>query len=399
MNRSIQQALLGHYDRERRQLPWRGESDPYRILVSEVMLQQTRVQTVLSYYDIWLERFPDIDTLADAEIDDVLKVWEGLGYYRRARNLHRAARLIRERPTGEVPGTYAELRALPGVGEYTAGAVASIAFGEPVPAVDGNVRRVLSRLFNERDPRTTWLRKKAADLMDIERPGDWNQALMELGATLCSPRSPRCADCPVSEWCAAREAGTQQERSVTSAKTKPKRRWIVLAVLQAKERVMLERRPDEGLLAGMWSFPEVAECDTCPNTRVDAERSLASVQASVVERGLVATGCPEALPQVEHRFTHLHAIYEPWLVPVAAPAEGAGRAWVHPAAPNDLAVPVAQQKVLAFANERASDLRDSSPTNSGGSGSRSTTSRRASFARTRIPSSSGTPTVPRGERS
>jgi A/G-specific adenine glycosylase len=351
MNRSIQQALLDHYDRECRQLPWRGESDPYRVLVSEVMLQQTRVQTVLSYYDGWLARFPDIDTLADADIDDVLKAWEGLGYYRRARNLHRAARLIRKHPAGEVPGTYAELRALPGIGEYTAGAVASIAFGESVPAVDGNVRRVLSRLFNEPDPRTTWLRKKAADLMEAKRPGDWNQALMELGATLCSPRSPRCADCPVAEWCAAHDAGTQQECPITSVKPKPKKRWIVLAVLQANGRVMLERRASEGLLAEMWSFPEVAEGDAGPETEADAERSRASVLLSIAARGLVAIGCPKALPRVEHRFTHLHATYEPWFVPVTTTAEGEGRAWVDPTVFNRLAVPVAQQKVLAFANE------------------------------------------------
>jgi len=351
MNRSIQQALLDHYDRERRQLPWRDESDPYRVLVSEVMLQQTRVQTVLSYYGGWLERFPDIDTLADADIDDVLKAWEGLGSYRPARNLHRAARLIRECPGRDVPDTYAALRALPGIGEYTAGAVASIAFGESVPAVDGNVRRVLSRLFNEPEPRTTWLRKKAADLMEAERPGDWNQALMELGATLCLPRAPKCAVCPVVDWCAAYDANTQEECPGTSLRTPPKKRRIVLAVLQANGRVMLERRASEGLLAGMWSFPEVAGCDAGPSRGQDAERLRESVLASVVEWGLVATGCPQALPSVEHRFTHLHATYESWLVPVAEPIEGEGRAWVDPAVSNDVAVPVAQQKVLALANE------------------------------------------------
>ena len=360
MNRAIRQALLDHYDRERRELPWRGESDPYRILVSEVMLQQTRVQTVLAYYDGWLERFPDVEALADAEIDDVLKVWEGLGYYRRARNLHRAARLVRERPDGDLPGTFAGLRALPGVGAYTAGAVASIAFGEAVPAVDGNARRVLSRLFDEAEPTATWLGTKAAELLDPERPGDWNQALMELGATLCSPRSPQCAACPVAEWCAAHGAGTQEERPVAPVKRKTKKRGIVLAVLDANGRVLLERRPSKGLLAGMWSFPEAGECDTCPDMGVDAARSRESVLATIAERGLVATGCPEALPLVEHRFTHLHATYEPWLVPVAAPAEGEGRAWIDPAASNDLAVPVAQQKVLAFANERtAAEARSS----------------------------------------
>ncbi len=351
MNRAIRQPLLDHYDRERRELPWRGCSDPDRILVSEVMLQQTRVQTVLAYYDGWLERFPDVDALADAEIDDVLKAWEGLGYYRRAWHLHQAARLVRERPNRDFPGTYAGLRALPGVGDYTAGAVASIAFGEAVPAVDGNVRRVLSRLFDEAEPQATWLRMKAAELLDPERPGDWNQALMELGATLCSPRSPRCAACPVAEWCAARGAGTQEVRPVASVKTKTKKLRIVLAVLGANGRVMLERRPAKGLLAGMWAFPEVGERDTRPDMRVDAARSRESILAAIVERGLVATGCPEALPRVEHRFTHLYTTYEPWLAPVAAPAEGEGRAWIDPAASNDLAVPVAQQTVLAFAKK------------------------------------------------
>jgi len=352
MNRKIRQALLDHYDRERRALPWRGESDPYRVLVSEVMLQQTRVQTVLSYYDGWLERFPDVHALADADTDDVLKAWEGLGYYRRARNLHRAARLIRELPDGEFPDTYAGLRALPGVGEYTAGAVASIAFGEAVPAVDGNVRRVLSRLFDEAKPRATWLRNKATELLDPERPGDWNQALMELGATLCSPRSPRCGACPVADWCAAYGAGTQEDRPVASAKAKTREVRIVLAVLEADGHVMLERRPSEGLLAGMWSFPEVGECDDRLDTEWDAARARESVLATITERRLVATGCPEALPRVEHRFTHLHATYEPWLVSVAAPVEGEGRAWIDPASRNRLAVPVAQQKVLALVHAR-----------------------------------------------
>ncbi len=336
MNRAITKALLDHYDREHRALPWRGCSDPYRILVSEVMLQQTRVQTVLAYYDAWLERFPDVEALADAETDEVLKAWEGLGYYRRARNLHGAARLIRERPDGGFPDTYARLRSLPGVGEYTAGAVASMAFGEAVPAVDGNVRRVLSRLFDEAEPRASWLRWKASELLDAERPGDWNQALMELGATLCSPRSPRCGACPVVEWCAAHRAGTQEQRPAASVKAKPKKLRIELAVLEADGRFMLERRPSQGLLAGMWSFPEVG--------------AGGSVLATIAERGLVATAHPAALPLVEHRFTHLHATYEPWLVTVATPDEGEGRAWIDPATSNDRAVPVAQQKVLALAH-------------------------------------------------
>lgn len=161
-----------------------GRADPYRVWVSEVMLQQTRVDAVVPYYLAWMDRFPTLEALAAAPLDDVLRAWEGLGYYARARNLHRAAVVVRDRLGGEVPRTADDLRALPGVGEYTAGAVASIAFGEAVPAVDGNVRRVLSRLYDEAEPTPAWLRERAAALVDPERPGDFNQALMELGATV-----------------------------------------------------------------------------------------------------------------------------------------------------------------------------------------------------------------------
>lgn len=345
MKRAIQRALLDHYDRERRELPWRGETDPYRILVSEVMLQQTRVRTVLGYYDRWLARFPDVDSLADADIDEVLKAWEGLGYYRRARNLHRAAAVVRERPGGSFPDTYAGLRDLPGVGEYTAGAVASIAFGEAVPAVDGNVRRVLSRLCDEANPTAAWLRTRAADLVDEQRPGDWNQALMELGATLCSPRSPKCGICPVETCCAARKAGTQHERPGAAKRAAVKRVRIVSAVFEANGRVLLERRPHEGLLAGMWAFPEA---------RAFGEAGRESVLELANERGLTPVGPPTTLPEVQHRFTHLHATYEPWLVTVTdsgIPAEA--RAWVDPETPSDLAVPIAQQRVLESLRRRA----------------------------------------------
>ncbi|HSM59782.1 MAG TPA: A/G-specific adenine glycosylase, partial [Longimicrobiales bacterium] len=205
-------ALLDHYDRTRRRLPWRGQTDPYRIWVSEVMLQQTRVDTVIPYYRRWMARFPDVDSLATASEDEVLLAWEGLGYYRRARHLHAGAAWVRDRHDGRVPDSVEELRRIPGVGEYTAGAVASIAFGEPAPAVDGNVRRVLARLFDEPAPTRAWLRDRAGHLVDPGRPGDWNQALMDLGAAVCTPRSPSCGACPVARWCAARAAGTQAER-------------------------------------------------------------------------------------------------------------------------------------------------------------------------------------------
>src|SRR5688572_31827881 len=195
--RRTRRALLGFYDAHRRALPWREDPRPYRVWISEVMLQQTRVDAVVPYYRAWMERFPDVRALAAAPLDDVLKSWEGLGYYARARNLHRAALVVRDRMGGELPARASALRELPGFGEYTAGAVASIAFGEAVPAVDGNVRRVLARLYDEPEPTARWLRERAAALVDPARPGDFNQALMELGATVCRPRSPDCARCPL----------------------------------------------------------------------------------------------------------------------------------------------------------------------------------------------------------
>jgi A/G-specific adenine glycosylase len=182
--RSLRRALLAFYDARRRDLPWRRDPDPYRVWVSEVMLQQTRVDAVVPYYERWLRRFPTVAALASAEPDDVLRAWEGLGYYARARNLHRAARVVREHHHGAVPSEPSALRALPGVGDYTAGAIASIAFGRAEPAVDGNVRRVLARLLDVAAPAPARLRKVAAALVPSERPGDFNQALMELGATV-----------------------------------------------------------------------------------------------------------------------------------------------------------------------------------------------------------------------
>ncbi len=336
----LRAALLGHYDRARRELPWRGEADPYRVLVSEVMLQQTRVETVLARYGDWLARFPDLESLAAAEEDEVLKAWEGLGYYRRARDLHRTARLVRERPDGALPSSYADLRALPGLGDYTAGAVASIAFGEAVPAADGNVRRVLSRLLDQPSPKPKWLREAAAALVDPERPGDWNQALMDLGATVCVPRTPRCPECPVARWCAARAAGTQDERPGPMSHKAPREATFALAVLHAHGRVLLERRPPGGLLGGMWAFPE---------KEVQSGEDVAAVALSLAsERRVRVVADLAALPVCTHRFTHLHAAYVPFAIEVAeVTGDGDGRsAWIDARVPTHLALPVAQQRVL-----------------------------------------------------
>jgi A/G-specific adenine glycosylase len=342
----FRRALLEHYDRTRRDLPWRGETDPYRIWVSEVMLQQTRVDTVTGYYRRWLERFPDVESLARAPLDEVLLAWQGLGYYRRARSLHAGAAVVRERHGGAVPGSYQALRALPGVGAYTAGAVASIAFGLAVPAVDGNVRRVLARLHDRAAPSPGWLGETAAALVDPSRPGDWNQALMDLGATSCAPRRPACTACPVARWCAARAAGTQEERPApTPRRSVPRATFATAVVVDGAGRALLQRRPDDGLLGGLWSFP-----DTPMDGADVVDAALHAAAAAGVTLPPDAPGVP--LPPVRHRFTHLDATYRPVLLGpalAAMGAEGEVRRWVALAAPDDVALPAAQRKIARAA--------------------------------------------------
>ncbi|MFQ5946291.1 MAG: A/G-specific adenine glycosylase, partial [Anaerolineae bacterium] len=213
---SLAQLFLAWYENHQRPLPWRDGSDPYAIWVAEVMLQQTQARTVVPYYTKFIRRFPTAESLAAASLDEVLKAWEGMGYYARARNLHDAARRVVERHGGRVPDTLATLRELPGIGRYTAGAIVSIAYGIPAPALDANARRVLSRVYLvDGDPGDraieTQLWDLAGSLVPPERPGDFNQAIMELGATICLPRRPKCGRCPVARRCGARELGRQEE--------------------------------------------------------------------------------------------------------------------------------------------------------------------------------------------
>jgi A/G-specific adenine glycosylase len=309
--REIRSALLAFYDASARPLPWRSTSDPYAIWISEVMSQQTRVDTVVPYYERWLQRFPDVAALADAPLDDVYKEWEGLGYYSRARNLHAAARTLHERHTGAVPATYEELRALPGIGDYTAGAISSIAFNERQPAVDGNVRRVLSRLLDDPNPATARLRGVAAALVPADRPGDFNQAVMELGATICTPSAPACGPCPLSHLCAAHAAGTQHERPMRSPKRAVPIIDVATAIIRGPDgHVLLQRRPASGLLAGMWSFPGM-------EIRRDGD---ASHMALAVARALcdVADDPPVELCHVEHTFSHRRERYHCHVVAAAS---------------------------------------------------------------------------------
>lgn len=255
------QKLLDWYDKNKRDLPWRKSRDPYAIWVSEIMLQQTRVEAVRDYYQIWLERFPDIRSLAAADQDVVLKTWEGLGYYSRARNLHKAARMIMAEWDGTFPSSYQQSISLPGIGPYTAGAIMSIAFGQPVPAVDGNVLRVMSRFFawpeiEERNVQAK-IRLMVAESFPPGREGEFTQALMELGALVCIPRHPDCSRCPLTDECQAFQQKRQSEWPVMKKKAPVKEIQRLVAVIKQGDLILMHRRPATGLLAGLWEFPGV----------------------------------------------------------------------------------------------------------------------------------------------
>jgi A/G-specific adenine glycosylase len=251
MNNTLADRLLSWFAAARRDLPWRKEPrDPYRVWVSEVMLQQTRVDVVVPYYGRFLARFPTLHALAAAPLDDVLALWSGLGYYARARNLHRAAQAC----SGELPSTAGQLRALPGFGPYTAAAVASLAFNEDVPLVDGNVARVFARVFRlTRNARTeAW--KIAAELLPPGRAGAFNEALMELGATVCSPRSPDCPKCPIGQICGGKDDPAKYP-TPRRRRPRPLLEWRALALTRKDGAVLLARRPEGALFAGLWDLP------------------------------------------------------------------------------------------------------------------------------------------------
>lgn len=267
-------ALLAWYDREKRELPWRGTQDPYRVWLSEIMLQQTRAEAVAPRYEAFLTRFPTVAALAAADEEAVLKAWEGMGYYSRARNLRRAAMEVVRR--GGFPRSAKEWQKLPGVGAYTAAAVASIAYHEAAPALDGNQARVLSRLlaFEGTVDTPQRLRAQAEALIDRERAGDYNQALMDLGSGVCTPRAPKCGLCPVAAFCAARAGGDAESYPHLPPPIARREVEVTVVLAYLGGRVLVRRRPSKGLLAGLWEFPNFSEGtleDTLPGARATGE--------------------------------------------------------------------------------------------------------------------------------
>ncbi len=338
----LRRELLAFYDERRRDLPWRRDADPYRVWVSEIMLQQTRVEAAIPYYQRWLARFPTLHSLADADTDDVLAAWEGLGYYSRARNLHKSARIVRDRLGGSLPDTADGLRALPGIGAYTAGAIASIAFGKAEPAIDGNVRRVLARLFDLDDPAPASVRARTRRLLSRERAGDFNQALMELGATVCVPRSPRCDECPIARWCLARARGTQRDRPRSRpAPAVPSIPFATVLLTDPKTRVLLQRRPDRGLLAGLWAFPATP-------LRDDGRATAAARRHATVLADGVRPGRGRRLFELAHAFSHRREIYHVYRYPLPRtpprPRDDAF-AWALPSELDRFVLPVAQRRI------------------------------------------------------
>lgn len=293
--------LIDWFEKEQRSLPWRKNKDPYKVWVSEIMLQQTKVDTVIPYFNRFIEKFPTVDALAAADQQDVLKAWEGLGYYSRARNLQNAVREVVSEYGSKVPDDVDELGSLKGVGPYTKGAILSIAYDKPEPAVDGNVMRVMSRVLNIHDDiakqRTRKIFEEAVrEIIPEKNPSAFNQGLMELGALICTPKSPSCMLCPVQEHCAAFHEGIQEQLPVKSkAKKQKKIRYYAFVVVNDVEEVLIEKRPEDGLLANLWQFPMAIRDD------VDIEHAAAWIHANYG----IKVKLRNTLEPIKHIFTHL----------------------------------------------------------------------------------------------
>lgn len=362
LSSAIVDVLLAWYDQNAADLPWRG-GDAYRVWLSEIMLQQTQIETVRPYYTRFLANYPTIHDLAAAPLDEVLKQWEGLGYYSRARNLHKTAQQVSHELAGEFPQTVTGLLELPGIGRYTAGAIASIAFDQQTSVLDGNVIRVFARLGDLADDVTQAATKKklwawADELVPEQRAGDYNQAVMELGQKICMPRNPQCGDCPVQAYCAAFAAGTQTERPVKKKREKTPHYDVAAGLIRNDEGLLLiAQRPAEGLLGGLWEFPggKQEEGETLEDC---LKRELREELAIEVEVGALFI-------KVRHAFTHfkitLHAFecrYLDAMPPHDEPQalEAANWAWVHEDDLDHYSYGKADREVIKALRERGNML-------------------------------------------
>ncbi len=371
----FQELLLRWFSAHRRRLPWREEkTNPYHIFVVEVMLQQTQIKTVLPYYERWLKTFPTIESLARAPIDRVLKLWEGLGYYTRARNLHKAAQMIVDKFGGKIPSDPNILQMLPGIGRYTAGAIASIGFQNPAPIVDGNVARLFSRIFNIKKDISELktqehMYKIARWLVPQKQPGAFNQALMELGSLVCISEMPRCHICPVSRFCQAFTVGNQAALPVRKNKTEIKKIEMVVGILKQNGRIFVRKRPPKGIWGGLWELPGTIR--TKDQTAEEALRQEFKESLGINVR------VEKILPPFDHYFTHRHAIIRPFYLQIVATWDGRNRSqkakpktkreqafsqhiipvpvsasspslWANPRQLNQLSFPVPHQKILKY---------------------------------------------------
>jgi A/G-specific adenine glycosylase len=304
---TFRKALIGWYQANKRDLPWRHTNDPYRIWVSEVMLQQTQVATVVPYYHRFLKHFEDLKSLARADSQKVLKAWEGLGYYARARNLHRAASLVLKEHRGVVPNRWAEFRKLPGVGDYIAAAVLSLAFEQPYPVVDGNVKRVLARLLVMKEPvnkasSTKKFQEKADQLLEPKQPGTFNQAMMELGATVCKPQQPLCGSCPVQKMCRAYQSAGVLNYPIKLKKQPTPQYRIAVGVVFKNGRVLITRRKPSGLLGGLWEFP---------GGKIQKDESPeAACSREIKEEVNLTVRVDSHLSRIKHAYTHFKIVMD-----------------------------------------------------------------------------------------
>ncbi|NNE45578.1 MAG: A/G-specific adenine glycosylase [Rhodothermales bacterium] len=312
---TVRERLVPWFNNVARDLPWRRTKDPYRIWLSEIMLQQTRVDQAESYYNRFASNYPTIDSLAAAQLDGVLRDWEGLGYYARARNMHRAAQLIVREMDSVFPADHKSVIGLPGVGPYTAAAIMSIAYGEPYAVVDGNVTRVISRLFEIGDDPSSskgknLIQQLADDLLDERDPGRFNEAIMELGATVCAPRNPQCDECPVNSACAAFASGRTAEFPIRRKRRPVPHHQIAVAVLVDDDRVFIQKRAEDGLLGGLWEFPG-GKIEGGESPEEGCRREVREELGVEVETGA-------ALSTIEHAYSHFKVTLHPFVCRLVA---------------------------------------------------------------------------------